>query len=155
LLLQNRLTACLASGEMQSQPLLIPATVRLDERAISLLEQHATTLLRLGVMVERLGEEAVVLRQLPLLLRGVVAEGFVTALAAFLAASPDIESDVAAYLRAFSTTVAPLLPTPDSKVGEALLRELEQLLSDGHISEAELPWRLLSASHLAALFTDE
>lgn len=154
LLLQRRLAACLESGEVQSQPLLIPVTVRLDGEKIKLIEQHAATLLRLGVMVERLGEMSVVLRQLSPLLRGVEAPTLVVTLADFLVAAPDVEREPMAYLQAFSAVVAPLLPPPDNKGGEALLRELEQLLIEGQVASVELPWRTLTAERLSALFAD-
>jgi DNA mismatch repair protein MutL len=151
-LLERRLADCLESGEVQSQPLLIPATVRLEQVQIALLEQHASTLLRLGVRVERLGEEAVVLRQLPTLMRGVEAEAFVLALCGFLAVAPDIGSEQEGFLQAFAEPMAALLPAADMVSGELLLRELEQLLSDGSLDEAELPWLPLTEERLAALF---
>ena len=152
LLLARRLGDYLQSGEVQSQPLLIPATVSLSSKQIKLLEQHASTLLRLGVVVERLGEEAVVLRQLPLLLRGVEAEPLITTLSQFFASAPDVDTEREDFLRGFSQQMAGLLPPPDMATGEALLRELEQLLADGAMREDELPWLALSEERLAALF---
>ncbi len=152
LLLTRRLGDCLASGEVQSQPLLIPATVSLSSKQITLLEHHAATLLRLGVVVERLGEEAVVLRQLPLLLRGVEAGALVSALCRFFTSAPDVDTEQEAFLQHFSAQMAGLLPLPDMAAGETLLRELEQLLVDGAASEAELPWLALSEERLTALF---
>ncbi len=152
LLLARRLGDCLQSGEVQSQPLLIPATVRLGTKQIKTLERHGATLLRLGVVVERLGEEAVVLRQLPPLLRGVEAAALVSALCRFFASAPDADSEREPFLQGFSGQMAPLLPLPDMTIGETLLRELEQLLADGAMREDELPWLALSEERLAALF---
>lgn len=152
LLLSRRLGECLASGEVQSQPLLIPATVRLATGQIEGLEQQATTLLRLGVVVERLGEEAVVLRQLPLLLRGVEPQRLIIALCEFFAMAPDVESERHSFLQGIAGQLAPLLPSPDMATGEVLLRELEQLISDGALAEEELPWLPLNEERLAALF---
>ncbi len=152
LLLERRLADCLASGEVQSQPLLIPATVRLREKQIVLLERHDATLLRLGVVVERLGEEAVVLRQLPTLLRGVEADSFTETLCDWLATAPDPDSEAQIFLTGFAQKMSALLPPVDMGSGEALLRELEQLERDGALAEGELPWCALSEERLAALF---
>ncbi|MCW8917743.1 MAG: DNA mismatch repair endonuclease MutL [Gammaproteobacteria bacterium] len=151
-LLARRLRDALASGEMASQPLLIPATVRLAAGQIGQLERHAATLLRLGMEVERLGEEAVVVRQLPLSLRSVEPAQLLCALCAFLVAAPDIEGAREAFVEEVAGLLAPLLPPADMASGAVLLRELEQLLRDGGVSEAELPWRPLSEERLAALF---
>jgi DNA mismatch repair protein MutL len=152
LLLARRLGDCLESGEVQSQPLLIPATVSLTTKQIEMLERQATTLLRLGVVVERLGEAAVVLRQLPLLLRGVEAVALVTVLCQFFATAPNVDSDKNLFIEGFARAMAALLPPLDMTVGEQLLRELEQLIRDGALAEEELPWLPLTEEKLAALF---
>lgn len=73
-LLSRRLQLMLADGEVQSQPLLLPITLDLDEKAIADLEPWLGELLRLGFVVERLGAESLVLRQVPALMRGADAE---------------------------------------------------------------------------------
>jgi DNA mismatch repair protein MutL len=153
LLLARRLGECLATGEVPSQPLLIPASVSLEAKWITALQQHAETLLRLGVVVERLGENAMVLRQLPPLLRGVDAKALLDNLGHFFQSPPDVENDREQFLLRFAKQVATLLPPPDMAAGEILLREIEQLISDGVVSEEDLPWVVLSEESLAALFT--
>jgi DNA mismatch repair protein MutL len=153
LLLARRLGDALASGEIPGQPLLFPATVRLEAGQIERLEHNATTLLRLGVVVERLGEEALVVRQLPLLLRGVEPARLIHACYDFFARSPDVDSEREAFIQGVAGLLAPLLPPADMETGAVLLRELEQLLRDGGLGEGELPWRPLSEERLAALFT--
>jgi DNA mismatch repair protein MutL len=153
LLLARRLGDALTSGEIPGQPLLFPATVRLAAGQIERLEHNATTLLRLGVVVERLGEEALVVRQLPLLLRGVEPARLIHACYDFFARSPDVDSEREAFIQGVAGLLAPLLPPADMETGAVLLRELEQLLRDGGLGEGELPWRPLSEERLAALFT--
>jgi DNA mismatch repair protein MutL len=152
LLLERRLAECLSSGEMQSQPLLIPATVRLDEQQITVLERHSSTLLRLGVVIERLGEEAVVLRQLPTLLRGVEAVAFVSALCELFDSALGVDGEPQSFLPAFAGQMADLLPLADMATGEQLLRELGQLISSEELEESELPRLALSEERLAVLF---
>ncbi len=139
LLLARRFGEWLESGEVVSQPLLIPATVSLTKKQLERLACHAETLMRLGIMVERLGEESVVLRQLPRLLRGVEAEVLVAALSNM---TPGVDAT------AIAEQVAPLLPVPDMAMGEQLLHELEQLEAEG----GPLPWLALSEERLAGLF---
>jgi DNA mismatch repair protein MutL len=116
------------------------------------LEHNTATLLRLGVVVERLGEEAVVLRQLPTLLRGAESQSLINVLCEFLPAAPDTENEREAFLKGVAAKMAPLLPLPEMAAGELLLRELEQLMRDDLLAETELPWLLLSEERLAALF---
>jgi hypothetical protein len=139
LLLARRFGEWLDSGEVVSQPLLIPATVSLATKQIESLAQLSTILIRLGIVVERLGEDSVVLRQLPPLLRGVEAEALITTLC---------KLPPSADATAIAAQLAPLLPPPDMAMGERLLCELEQLEGDG----VQLPWLALSEERLAALF---
>jgi DNA mismatch repair protein MutL len=153
LLLARRLEECLSNGEVPSQPLLIPATVTMAAKQIEILEQHATTLLRLGVVVEQLGEASMVLRQLPTLLRGVEAEAFMNELKPFLLDAPDPDAERRGFVELFAARMAPQLPVPDMAAAEGLLRELEQLLSDGLLGEQELPWVVLTEERLQGLFS--
>jgi DNA mismatch repair protein MutL len=153
LMLARRLGDCLQSGEVASQPLLIPASVSLQASEMALLEQHAATLMRLGVVVERLGEASMVVRQLPLLLRGIDAVELLHALTRFFPSAPAVDTEQEAFLARFAELAAALLPESDMATAESLLRDLEQLISDGLVAEGELPWVVLDEERLAALFT--
>lgn len=65
----ERMKKSILSQGIVSQPLLIPLTVKMSEREVSCIEEHAETFLRLGMKVERLGKESVVVREVPDVLR--------------------------------------------------------------------------------------
>lgn len=88
-LLARRLLAMLADGEVQSQPLLIPVTLELDEAAIASVEAALDQLLRLGFVVERLGAGSLVAREVPLIARGADVERILHALLGLLAGASE------------------------------------------------------------------
>lgn len=54
-----------AECRLIAQPLLIPLTVKLSEREINMLESHEETLQQLGLHIERISQEALVMREVP------------------------------------------------------------------------------------------
>jgi DNA mismatch repair protein MutL len=61
-------TACNAEG-LKSQPLLVPVTISVSDKEADCAEQHADEFQVLGIGVERMGQESLVVRQIPALLR--------------------------------------------------------------------------------------
>jgi DNA mismatch repair protein MutL len=59
----------LAEHSIRTQPLLVPVSVALSEKEVKLVEQQAEVLKRVGLVVEPLGKESVVIREVPSLLR--------------------------------------------------------------------------------------
>ncbi len=53
-----------------SQPLLVPLTVTLSEREVNKMEGHEKTFQQLGLRIERVGQETLVIREVPDMLRG-------------------------------------------------------------------------------------
>jgi DNA mismatch repair protein MutL len=64
----ERLKTQYADDAIGRQPLLVPSTVMVSEREADLAEQQQTLFEQLGMVVERVGPEALVIRQLPALL---------------------------------------------------------------------------------------
>ncbi len=58
----------LDSGQVPSQPLLVPVTLRLSEAEADLAERHAEVLLKMGLEIRRSGPDSVMLRSIPVLL---------------------------------------------------------------------------------------
>lgn len=58
-----------AEHNLMSQPLLIPITLHLSEREANCVETHADFFKRLGLVIERLGQESIVMREVPDMLR--------------------------------------------------------------------------------------
>ncbi len=130
-LLTRRIVTMLADGEVQSQPLLIPCTVRLDEPQIAGVEQHLDELLRLGFVVERLGVESLVLRQLPVLFRGADAEQLLRQLVTFMASEGESKADDPELIALLVTGAVESGPVSRLADAEAVLRELELLEDSG------------------------
>lgn len=70
----ERLKTQYASSQVARQPLLVPLTVMVSEREADSAEQHHDMFTALGMQVDRAGPEALVIRQLPVLLSQANAE---------------------------------------------------------------------------------
>jgi DNA mismatch repair protein MutL len=64
----ERLKRQLADSRIEVQPLLIPAVVELDPVSRARLEEHAEVLANLGLVLERFGKDAVLVREVPAVL---------------------------------------------------------------------------------------
>lgn len=71
-LVYERLKRSLAEGGVARQVLLIPEVVELDAAARRLLVERADDLLKLGLMLEPFGAAAVLVREVPAMLKGVL-----------------------------------------------------------------------------------
>ena len=80
-LVYERMKAALEAGGAASQGLLLPEIVELDAEDASRLEAHFDAFARLGLVMERFGEDAVMVRETPAMLGEVDAAGLVRALA--------------------------------------------------------------------------
>ena len=138
-LLSERLETMLADGEVQSQPLLIPITLRLDEDEIACLEPSLGELLRLGFVVERLGAESLVLRQVPVLLRGADAELILRRLIAVMVAGEQSRADSPELIAALVRGVVDTGTLERLADAEGVLRELEGLGDSGSTFWQPLP----------------
>lgn len=65
----ERLKNALAEDGIRTQPLLVPMSVALSEREVQLVERQQAFFRRVGLWVEPLGRESVVIREVPSLLR--------------------------------------------------------------------------------------
>ena len=81
----ERMKAALADSGIQRQILLIPEVIELDEAAVGRLEARAGELAELGLVLERFGAGAVVVREVPALIGNGDSQGLVRDLADELA----------------------------------------------------------------------
>jgi DNA mismatch repair protein MutL len=65
----ERMKTAQASAGIQSQPLLVPITVAVNERDAQRAEEHRALFSELGFDISRLGQETLAVRQVPTLLR--------------------------------------------------------------------------------------
>ncbi|WP_143595631.1 DNA mismatch repair endonuclease MutL, partial [Tamilnaduibacter salinus] len=64
----ERMKQALEAENLRSQPLLVPLTLAVSQREASVAESHDADLRTLGLQVERMGPETLVVRQVPALL---------------------------------------------------------------------------------------
>ena len=88
-LVYEKMKAALEADGVASQGLLLPEIVELEKDEADRLEKHIDAFARLGLMIERFGEDAVMVRETPALLGEVDIKGLVRSLAEDLAAFGD------------------------------------------------------------------
>ncbi len=65
----EKLKKQLSEQKMISQPLLIPLTIKLSERETNYIEENQQIFHQLGMIIERISQDAIVVREVPDLLR--------------------------------------------------------------------------------------
>lgn len=68
-IMYERLKVAMASEGLSGQPLLVPESIAVSQREADCAEEHATWFQRLGFELQRLGPEALAIRQIPALLK--------------------------------------------------------------------------------------
>ena len=139
-----------AGGEVRRQPLLIPQTVNLPREEVELLLAGGQIWERLGFEIEQLGEEALVIRQIPALLRGGDVEVLLQELLA-QAKRQDMEAEAEAItsrlLPALVERLVAATPIHELSEADSLLRQLEEMPQQGREF-----WRPLSLEQLRQWF---
>ncbi|MGB5832557.1 MAG: DNA mismatch repair endonuclease MutL [Thiohalocapsa sp.] len=70
----ERLKRTAEVGEIRRQPLLVPVVVHVSPAEADLAESHGPTMARAGLVVSRLGDQKLAVREIPALLHGVDSE---------------------------------------------------------------------------------
>lgn len=152
----ERLKKSLSDKKIIAQPLLVPMTVTLSEREVNCLEGQHELFEQLGMRVDRLGAETVVVREVPDLLRDGNVEQLIRDIAADLiehAKSTRVEE----YLEKILGTLAchgavrasRRLTIPEMN---ALLRDMESTENSGQCVHGRPTWTELSMTELDKLF---
>lgn len=139
-----------------SQPLLIPLTIQLSEREVNNIEEHQAAFQQLGMVIERLSQDAVVVREMPDVLRDGNAEQLVRDIAADLIEnkkSSRIQDAVHDLLGKISCHAAVRaqrrLTLPEMN---ALLRAMETTNHSGQCNHGRPTWTKFSLPELDKLF---
>jgi DNA mismatch repair protein MutL len=131
----ERLKRQFAESRIEVQPLLIPAVVDLDPVSMSRLEGEAETLANLGLVLERFGQGAILVREVPAVLASGDVSNLVRDIADELENAPASESlrDRQEHLLATMACHHSVRAGRRLKLEEmnALLREMEHTLSSG------------------------
>ena len=145
------------AGEgMRSQPLLVPVTVNVSVREAELAAQQADTFALLGMQVDRMGEQVLVVRALPPLLRNADAEKLLR----------DVLSDLAMYgqskriLESINEVLSTMACHGSVRANRrltleemnALLRDIERTERSGQCNHGRPTWTQLSLQELDKLF---
>jgi len=152
----ERLKRAWSAGRVTSQPLLVPHSLQVDPREADRLEEQRETLSRLGLVLDRLGVDRVVVREVPALLRQADMEALVRDLLADLAAQGEstrleeaIDS-VLATLACHGSVRANRRLTLDEM--NALLRDMERTERIDQCNHGRPTWVRLSHADIDRLF---
>ncbi len=155
-LVYERMKAALANGGVARQGLLIPEVVELDEAAAARIEDRAHELAELGLVVERFGAAAVVVRECPALLGLADAAGLVRDMAddlaevgAGLSLKERLEEVCSTMACHGSVRAGRRLTAPEM---DALLREMERTPHSGQCNHGRPTYVELKLADIEKLF---
>ena len=155
-LTHERLKNSLGAGGVERQGLLIPEVVEIDEPAVERLVGRAEELAKLGLVLEKFGPGAVVVREVPSLLGETNVQGLVRDLADELAEMgealtlADLLDDVCGTMACHgSVRAGRRLSGPEM---DALLRQMEATPLSGQCSHGRPTYVELKLSDIERLF---
>jgi DNA mismatch repair protein MutL len=152
----ERFKQAMAAEGIRSQPLLVPVSVSVSKREADLAQEQAATFAELGMEVDRLDRETLVVRAVPVLLQGSDAERLLR----------DVLSDLATYgtsarIREALNEVLATMACHGSvranrRLGvdemNALLRDIERTERSGQCNHGRPTWTQLTLAELDKLF---
>jgi DNA mismatch repair protein MutL len=152
----ERLKKSMAQQGIVAQPLLIPLTVKLSEREADCIENQQDLFQQIGLQLERLGPEAVVVREVPEMLREASIDQFIRDLVADLL-THEASTRGQDYLHQLLGTIAchgavrapRRLSLPEMN---GLLRDMEITENSGQCNHGRPTWTQLSMQELDKLF---
>ncbi|MDG1945680.1 MAG: DNA mismatch repair endonuclease MutL [Halioglobus sp.] len=152
----ERLKAARADTGILSQPLLVPQSVAVSQREVGIASQHSELFERLGLAVEAGGEESLVIRQIPVLLRDSDVEQLVRDMLADLiefGSSERIEAHMDEILSTMachgSVRANRRLTIPEMN---SLLRDMEETERSGQCNHGRPTWTQMGLEELDKLF---
>jgi len=143
-------------GGVRAQPLLVPMTIALSRREADCVEEHAATLSQLGLELQRRGEEAVMVRQVPVMLSGADIAQLVRDVIADLMQygnSSRIEGNMDEIMAGMACHAA-VRANRQLTIAEmnALLRDMERTERSGQCNHGRPTWAVQSMAELNRLF---
>ncbi|PLW68391.1 DNA mismatch repair endonuclease MutL [Pseudohalioglobus lutimaris] len=141
---------------IRSQPLLVPQPVAVSQREVQVAGEHAALFQRLGMTVDATGEESLVIREIPVLLRDSNVEQLLRDVLADLiefGSSERIEAHMDEILSTMachgSVRANRRLTVPEMN---ALLRDMEETERSGQCNHGRPTWTQLGLDELDKLF---
>ncbi len=155
-LVYERMKAELAANGVARQGLLLPEVVELDPAAVEQLHERRAELAELGLVLERFGAEAVLVRELPALLGNPDVDGLVRDLAEDLAAIEQAVSLRTALDRVSATLACHGSVRAGRRLSlaemNALLRQMEATPHSGQCNHGRPTYVSLSRADIERLF---
>jgi DNA mismatch repair protein MutL len=155
-LVHERMKAALATNGVARQLLLVPEVVEMDDTACDLIESRAGELSELGLIVERFGPRAILVREFPAMLGQADIQGLVRDLAdevqsfgAALSLKEKLE-EITGTMACHGSVRAGRRLLPDEM--NALLREMEATPHSGQCNHGRPTYVKLSLKDLEKLF---
>ena len=152
----ERMKEALEQENLKLQPLLVPVTVAVSQREAGVAESHQDALQQLGLAVERIGPESLVVRQIPAMLRGADAEQLVRDVLGDLIANGQSDRVEAVTHELLSTMACHgsvranrQLTLPEMN---SLLRDMERTERSGQCNHGRPTWTLMTLAELDKLF---
>jgi len=152
----ERLKTARQQDTIRSQPLLVPMSIFVSESEVKLAEQSAAIFKELGFVVEPIGKDSLVIRQIPSLLRDADVETLVRDVLADIAehgsSSRIVEhiNDVLSTMACHGSVRANRkLTLPEMN---ALLRDMERTERSGQCNHGRPTWAQLDMAQLDKLF---
>ena len=152
----ERMKAARDAGGVRAQPLLVPQVVAVSRREADCVEQHAPALAELGLELQRAGEEAVMVRQIPVLLAGADIAALVRDVIADLleyGSSARIEAHADEILAGMACHCS-VRANRQLSITEmnGLLRDMERTERSGQCNHGRPTWAVQSLAELDRLF---
>ena len=152
----ERMKLSQAEEGIRSQPLLVPQSISVSRREADCADNHAPVFSELGLKVERAGEEALMLREVPVALRDADLEQLIR----------DVLSDLIEYgssdrIKAHMDEILSTMACHGSvranrrlalEEMNALLRDMEETERSGQCNHGRPTWTQLSVAELDKLF---
>ena len=152
----ERLKQACEENLVRSQPLLVPMSVNVSENEVKLAEQHQDVFESLGFVVESIGKETVVVRQVPSLLRDADIENLVRDVLADIVMHGESQrikqqmNDILSTMACHGSVRANRkLALPEMN---ALLRDIERTERSGQCNHGRPTWIQLDMKQLDKLF---
>ena len=152
----ERMKRALEGDGIRTQPLLVPLTLAVSQREADHAEQYGQYLSRLGLGLERMGPETLVVRQIPALLREAGIENLVRDVLSDLLTHGSSDRVEAAIYQLLGTMACHgsvranhQLTIPEMN---SLLRDMEKTERSGQCNHGRPTWTLMTLTELDKLF---
>lgn len=152
----ERLKSTFSEKNVRSQPLLVPISVNVSDTEVKLAEKHQQLFESLGFKVEPLGEEAVIIRQVPSVLRESDVEQLLRDVLADIAMYGDTRRILEEINNILSTMACHGSIRANRKLTipemNALLRDMENTERSGQCNHGRPTWIQMDMNQLDKLF---